>query len=63
MTDPNFAKTIARKKRIITEIAGQIHDIVEDGLWTQYQQLPALSEQIQALMADLEQYRQEHAAS
>ncbi len=60
MTNPDVAKTLARKKRIISEVASQIHDIVEDSLWTHYHQLPVLSEQIQTLMADLEKYRNEH---
>lgn len=60
MTEQDTAKTLARKKRIIMEVAGQIHDIVEDSLWNNYHQLPALSEKMQDLMADLEQFKQEH---
>jgi len=46
MTNPDITKAIAKKKRIISEVAGQIHDIVEDSLWTEYSRLPLLSEQI-----------------
>lgn len=60
MNEPDIQKAIAKKKRIISEVAGQIHDIVEDTLWTQYPELPILSAQIQELMADLERFRSEH---
>lgn len=63
MTNPDITKAIAKKKRIISEVAGQIHDIVEDSLWTEYSRLPLLSEQILQLMADLESYKQEHAVT
>ena len=32
-------KELAKLKRLATEIAGQIHDIVEDTLWTEYKNL------------------------
>lgn len=59
MSNPEIQKAIAKKKRIISEVAGQIHDIVEDTLWTQYPELPVLAERIQTLMADLEQFQRE----
>lgn len=33
------------KKRLATEWASQIHDLVEDRLWSDYQNLPELAEQ------------------
>jgi len=39
-------KELAKLKRQAVEIAGQIHDIVEDTLWTDYVRLPELSEQL-----------------
>lgn len=36
-------KILAKKKRIIMEVAGQIHDVVEDTLWSDYHRLPELS--------------------
>jgi len=39
-------KELAKMKRQAVEIAGQIHDIVEDTLWTDYVKLPELSEQL-----------------
>lgn len=52
-------KLLAKKKRIIMEVAGQIHDVVEDTLWTDYSRLPELSQTLQALMADLKAFRKE----
>lgn len=54
MNTPDSQKAIARQKRIISEVAGEIHDIVEDTLWTHYHQLPSLSARIQELMAELD---------
>jgi hypothetical protein len=52
-------KILAKKKRIIMEVAGQIHDVVEDSLWSDYQRLPELSQSIMELMADLQQFKQQ----
>ena len=52
-------KIMAKKKRIIMEVAGQIHDVVEDSLWSDYQRLPELSQSMLELMADLQQFKQQ----
>lgn len=54
-------KMLAKKKRIIMEVAGQIHDVVEDSLWSDYQRLPELSQSMLELMADLHQFKQQQA--
>jgi hypothetical protein len=36
-------KEVSSKKRIATEWASQIHDLVEDRLWTDYTSLPELA--------------------
>ncbi|MCC6076771.1 CCE_0567 family metalloprotein [Pseudomonas sp. GCM10022188] len=38
-------KDVSQKKRIATEWASQIHDLVEDRLLTDYQTLPELARQ------------------
>ncbi|MBL4832562.1 MAG: hypothetical protein JKY26_01200 [Pseudomonas sp.] len=38
-------KNASSKKRIATEWASKIHDVVEDSLWTEYQSLPDLAQQ------------------
>lgn len=37
-------KEVRKKKRIATERAAEVHDLVEDRLWTDYQQLLELSQ-------------------
>lgn len=37
-------KELAKMKREATEIAGKIHDIVEDTLWSEYNELLPLSQ-------------------
>jgi len=37
-------KDVNKKKRIATDWASQIHDVVEDTLWVDYQKLPELAE-------------------
>jgi len=62
MNEQEYAKALAKKKRIIAEVAGQIHDVVEDTLWSNYAELPALAARIQELMADLEQFKRDNPA-
>ncbi|MBF0255509.1 MAG: hypothetical protein HQL47_03405 [Gammaproteobacteria bacterium] len=38
-------KLVRKAKRIATEKAGELHDLVEDGLPAAYQDLPALAQQ------------------
>ncbi len=54
-------KVMAKKKRIIMEVAGQIHDVVEDSLWQDYVLLPQLSAKLHELIEDLNQFKLEHA--
>ncbi|MBN0987582.1 CCE_0567 family metalloprotein [Amphritea pacifica] len=47
MTDEalkNLQKDARKAKRIATEWASQMHDLVEDQLWTDYERLPELAE-------------------
>lgn len=45
-------KDVSQKKRIATEWASQIHDLVEDRLWTDYANLPELAKQAQQACAE-----------
>lgn len=38
-------KDVRKKKRIATEKAAAVHDLVEDRLWTDYEELLELSQQ------------------
>lgn len=39
-------KQAKKCKRIATETAGEIHDLVEDRLWSDYEKLPELAEKV-----------------
>ncbi len=48
MTDDELKmlkKEVSSKKRIATDWASKIHDVVEDTLWSDYRNLPELAEQ------------------
>ncbi len=47
-------KETAKMKRICMEIAGEIHDIVEERLWQDYSQLPALCEKLLTRIGEYE---------
>ena len=44
--DENTQRELAKLKRKAVEIAGTIHDVVEDRLMTDYKELKPLSEQV-----------------
>lgn len=47
MTDEELKKLqkeVRKAKRIATEWASQVHDLVEDNLWTDYENLPELAQ-------------------
>ena len=62
LTDEQKAikKEFAGYKRKVTEIAGEIHDIVEDTIWTDYQKLIPLSQYIQDAMKDVTDFKAKH---
>ena len=51
-------KELAKMKRQAVEIAGQIHDIVEDTLWTDYVKLPELSEQLKSAVQEANDFKE-----
>ena len=53
-------KQYAGYKRKVTEVAGEIHDIVEDSIWVDYVKLPELSEKIAVLMKDVENFKAQY---
>lgn len=38
-------KAASTKKRLATEVASKIHDVVEDTFWSDYSQLPELAQE------------------
>lgn len=53
-------KELAKYKRKVMEIAGVMHDIVEDSIWTDYQKLSGLSKDIEVAMQALNEFKAKH---
>lgn len=53
-------KELAKYKRKVVELAGVVHDIVEDTIWTDYDKLPELSEKIAIAMKDVNAFKEAH---
>jgi hypothetical protein len=50
-------KELARRKRVAIDIASQIHDIVEDTLWADYEKMPGLSEKLVAAVQEANRFK------
>lgn len=53
-------KGLAKRKRMAVEIASEIHDIVEDTLWTDYVKMPELSEKLKVAVEEANRYKAEN---
>ncbi len=53
-------KQYAGYKRKVTELAGVMHDIVEDTIWTEYTKLGELSSQIEEAMKPVLEFKEKH---
>ncbi len=53
-------KELAKYKRKVVELAGAVHDIVEDTIWTDYDKLPGLSSQIADAMKEVNDFKAAH---
>lgn len=53
-------KELAKYKRQAVEIAGEIHDIVEDTLWTDFDRLPELSEKLVVAVKEANTFKAEN---
>lgn len=47
----------AKRKRIAVEIASEIHDIVEDTLWTDYVKMPELSQKLAVAVEEANNFK------
>ena len=54
-------KEYARRKRIASDIASEIHDIVEDALWVDYVKMPALAEKLVAAVQEANRFKADNA--
>lgn len=53
-------KELAKYKRKVVELAGVMHDIVEDTIWTDYVKLPQISEDINTAMEEVIAFQEKH---
>jgi hypothetical protein len=53
-------KELAKRKRMAVEIASEIHDIVEDTLWVDYEKMPELSEKLVVAVAEANTFKAEN---
>jgi hypothetical protein len=53
-------KGLAKRKRLAVEIASEIHDIVEDTLWSDYVKMPELSEKLIAAVEEANTFKAEN---
>jgi outer membrane receptor for ferric coprogen and ferric-rhodotorulic acid len=53
-------KELAKYKRKVIELAGVVHDIVEDSIWTDYTKLPKLGEDIILAMDEVNAFLDKH---
>lgn len=53
-------KELAKYKRKVLELAGVVHDIVEDRIWDDYKDLAQLSILIESAMDELNMFKAKH---
>jgi hypothetical protein len=58
--EKELKKEYAGYKRKVSEIAGEIHDIVEDSIWTDYVKLTELSVKIEEAMIPVNEMKQKY---
>lgn len=61
MTEADHKKEYAKLKRLAIEIASEIHDIVEDTVWTNHVKMPQLAEKLYIAVELANKYKAEHA--
>jgi hypothetical protein len=54
-------RELAKLKRIAMEIASEIHDIVEDTVWTNHVKLPELSKKLYDAVEEANAFKVKHS--
>ncbi|NWF66036.1 MAG: hypothetical protein HXX81_01060 [Campylobacterales bacterium] len=61
MEDVELKKELAKYKRLASDIASQIHDIVEDTMWAgDYKKMPELSQELCKACEEYFKFKKEH---
>lgn len=61
MTEADHKKELAKLKRLAVEIASEIHDIVEDTVWTNHVKMPKLAQILYEAVEKANSYKAEHS--
>ncbi|HZF70659.1 CCE_0567 family metalloprotein [Sulfuricurvum sp.] len=61
MTEADHKKELAKLKRFAVEIASEIHDIVEDTVWTNHVKMPELAQKLYEAVEKANNYKAEHS--
>ncbi len=61
MSEQDHKKELAKLKRLAVEIASEIHDIVEDTVWTNHVKMPELAAKLYDAVEKANAYKAEHS--
>ncbi|MFZ2891444.1 CCE_0567 family metalloprotein [Sulfuricurvum sp.] len=61
MTEQDHKKELAKLKRLAVEVASEIHDIVEDTVWTNHIKMPELAQKLYEAVEKANAYKVEHS--
>lgn len=61
MNEVDHKKELAKLKRFAVEIASEIHDIVEDTVWSNHVKMPELAEKLYNAVEKANKYKAEHS--
>lgn len=61
VAEMDHKKELAKLKRFAVEIASEIHDIVEDTVWTNHVKMPELAQKLYEAVEKANQYKAEHS--
>ncbi|DAB30599.1 MAG TPA: hypothetical protein CFH84_03130 [Sulfurimonas sp. UBA12504] len=53
-------RELAKLKRLAVEIASEIHDIVEDTLWSNYVKMPELAEKLKIAVQEANDFKEKN---
>ncbi|MBA3025517.1 MAG: hypothetical protein FP820_03820 [Sulfurimonas sp.] len=58
--EKDLKREYAKLKRLAVEIASEIHDIVEDTLWTNYVKMPELAQKLKIAVQEANDFKDQH---
>jgi len=61
MTEQEQRKELAKLKRLAIEVASEIHDIVEDTVWSNHVKMPELAQKLYLAVEKANAYKAEHS--